>query len=444
VVSDAPPGLVAVINKLLAKRPEERYASASETAAALEQCLSAIPASARTASHRRRWVAGACALLLVAGAIAWGINQRNKPTSGAREVAAAPVQPEKVSLDLDGFVRQVDALRKTIIPPPATREVTLLQTFVVGDLVVTELVDEEKPGTLRWAVAEANNRNGENTITFDHQVFTKPMTIKLERGPLVLADSGLTTIIGPPTGLTISGNDKSQVFVIGSTWDQGNPAKVAISDLTIAHGRSRAEVPGGGGILCQGGSHLTLTGCTLIDNFAMHNEGGGGAIYNGHSTVVLTNCTLTRNQATEAGAIKNYAGVLKATNCTMVDNSAQHATGGVYTLGYNKAQTEVNNCIFANNGGSDVYLFDGRELTGDYNISRDGSAPGAHSLTNTNALLGPLGRNGGPTETFPLLTGSPAIDAGSQELVPADLKADQRGMSRIHNGKVDIGAYEAR
>ena len=44
--------------------------------------------------------------------------------------------------------------------------------------------------------------------------------------------------------------------------------------------------------------------------------------------------------------------------------------------------------------------------------------------------------------TVALLAGSPAIDAGSNSFVVAD-ETDQRGLARIDNGTVDIGAFES-
>ena len=68
-----------------------------------------------------------------------------------------------------------------------------------------------------------------------------------------------------------------------------------------------------------------------------------------------------------------------------------------------------------------------------------------------NPGLGPLADNGGPTQTIALMTGSPAIDAGSNALAvdPSTgqtLTTDQRGtgFARIVNGTVDIGAYEVQ
>jgi fibronectin-binding autotransporter adhesin len=57
-------------------------------------------------------------------------------------------------------------------------------------------------------------------------------------------------------------------------------------------------------------------------------------------------------------------------------------------------------------------------------------------------LLGALASNGGPTQTMLLLAGSPAINKGSNALIPAGVVTDQRGYKRIFNTTVDIGAVE--
>lgn len=59
--------------------------------------------------------------------------------------------------------------------------------------------------------------------------------------------------------------------------------------------------------------------------------------------------------------------------------------------------------------------------------------------------IGPLADNGGPTKTMAPLTGSPAIDAGDNtpDAPPfARPSTDQRGLMRIVNGTIDIGAVE--
>jgi hypothetical protein len=98
--------------------------------------------------------------------------------------------------------------------------------------------------------------------------------------------------------------------------------------------------------------------------------------------------------------------------------------------------------------GPDVF---GAVVSNGYNLNgeTDGSIGWvAYDLTGTVASpldphLGPLADNGGPTMTMALLPGSPAIDAGSDGLIPSGDNTDQRGWPRIVNGKVEIGAIEA-
>jgi len=65
---------------------------------------------------------------------------------------------------------------------------------------------------------------------------------------------------------------------------------------------------------------------------------------------------------------------------------------------------------------------------------------GLGDLTNSDPLLGPLADNGGPTFTYALLEGSPAIDAGDDTNCP---DVDQRGEPRPQGDGCDIGAYES-
>jgi len=63
------------------------------------------------------------------------------------------------------------------------------------------------------------------------------------------------------------------------------------------------------------------------------------------------------------------------------------------------------------------------------------------SIIGRNPLLAPLGDYGGQTQTFALLPGSPAIDAGTNTGCPA---ADQRGIAHSFGSSCDIGAVEAQ
>ena len=83
-------------------------------------------------------------------------------------------------------------------------------------------------------------------------------------------------------------------------------------------------------------------------------------------------------------------------------------------------------------------------LIGDSTGSRITATTGTGNILNQPALLGPLADNGGPTLTHALLSGSPAINGGSNTIANAtELTNDQRGEDRIQFGTVDIGAFES-
>lgn len=119
--------------------------------------------------------------------------------------------------------------------------------------------------------------------------------------------------------------------------------------------------------------------------------------------------------------------------------------GGIF----NNGTLTVTNTIVARNaaynGGPDL---SGTVATGGYNLFGTTSGAtitlGPGDLVNPNPLLGPLGSNGGPTQTVLLLQGSPAIDAGSDAVCAAAPVGgrDQRGTARPTGAHCDIGAYE--
>ncbi len=307
------------------------------------------------------------------------------------------------------------------------------------------------------------------TINFDPTAFATPQTITLTSGQLELSDTtGTETITGPAAGVTVNGGGASRVFQV----DSGVTA--SISALTITGGNSASL---GGGLYNLGTT--TLTNCTITGNSARN---GGGL--NNHGTATLNSCTISNNTAAfSGGGLQTAGGTLKLTNCTVSGNSAGTNGGGLYssnggtatlldcTLSGNMAGGEggglynhvgdtsshatvtFGNTIAAGNTtgnlGPDVFgsfVSKGHNLIGE----TDGSTGWVSSdLTGTiaaplNPLLAPLGNYGGPTQTMALLPGSPAIDSGSNSLIPSGVTTDRRGLSRIVNGMVDIGAFESR
>ena len=74
------------------------------------------------------------------------------------------------------------------------------------------------------------------------------------------------------------------------------------------------------------------------------------------------------------------------------------------------------------------------------NVFTDDSCfPIASDQVVTDAGLGALADNGGPTLTHALLSGSPAVDTANGAVCPA---VDQRGVARPQGAGCDVGAYE--
>jgi hypothetical protein len=216
--------------------------------------------------------------------------------------------------------------------------------------------------------------------------------------------------------------------------------------LTLTGGRATI----GGAILNDG--LLTLNDCTLADNSA--NE--GGAIFQFEPTT-LNNCTLVGNRARYGGAIENdgFRGPLTLNNCTLVHNVATNDGGAIL----NMFTTVLNNCTVVSNtafwGGGisdcDTLFLTNCIVAGNMATNNPFTAQiagsidraGGVNIISTNAMVSPLGNYGGSTQTMPPLPGSPAIDPvdGQTNSVFA---TDQRGLPRVVNGIVDVGAVEVQ
>ncbi|HMJ91090.1 MAG TPA: choice-of-anchor Q domain-containing protein [Candidatus Acidoferrum sp.] len=197
---------------------------------------------------------------------------------------------------------------------------------------------------------------------------------------------------------------------------------------------------------------------------ANSGSGFGGAVFN-QSTGVIVNCTFAFNTAMSGdipaamysggdssagfgGAVANGGGLLQIISSTIASNQVRNGTfhtnttvgGGLYV---SDGTVSLANAILAGNRADhpDWMNVFGTSVDLGSNLSSDSSAnftsPG--SLNNVDPLLGLLGNYGGPTFTFPLLDGSPAINAGNALLSPA---TDQRGVARPQGPAPDIGSYE--
>jgi hypothetical protein len=300
-------------------------------------------------------------------------------------------------------------------------------------------------------------------------------------------------------GCTFSGNSTLAVENGGSSASGGgaisNAGTMTLTDSTVTGNLADFSYPAvayGGGVLNNG--TLTVSRSTFSGNMAagaqvLAEYGSGGAIDNNGQLVInastfsgnvvgagsggaimdlrqlaINNSTFSGNVAGAHGQlgaggaiiiIYEFSASLTLTNVTISGNTAGYYGGGltVNSGGGLVPTTNLRNTLIAGNSatlGPDEF----GDLTTAFNIliGKDDGSSGLVNGQNGNQVgtsahpidpkLGPLENNGGPTQTMALLPGSPALDAGDNAYSPG--ATDQRGLPRIVNGTIDIGAYEAQ
>ncbi|MCX6580631.1 MAG: Ig-like domain-containing protein [Candidatus Aminicenantes bacterium] len=263
-----------------------------------------------------------------------------------------------------------------------------------------------------------------------------------------------------------------------------NSGSLTITDGTIDR-NSTAHGGSGAGIHHQGGT-VTLIRCSITNNssgdgvtYYLYNPqqgGNGGGIFN-NSTMKLTNCTVGGN-TTGTGVVVNYhptggnggdgAGICNSGSLTLGNSTVCQNLTGAGGMGADKkgrpgngggicnlsGTVQLKNTIVANNaaatGGESEDAW-GTLSSNGYNLienTTDCTITGilTGNITGVDPLLGPLAKNGGPTQTYALLPGSPAIDAGNSSGISTDQRGytrpvDIAGIPNVSDGS-DIGAYE--
>jgi hypothetical protein len=304
--------------------------------------------------------------------------------------------------------------------------------------------------SLRDAIAYADTLTNA-TITFDPTLFANgPQTITLTQGQLELSGSGLSaTITGPAAGLTIDGGGLSRVFLV----DPGVTA--SLSGLTIGGGSAAygAGLEVEGSTLSEAGGTVTLTDCTITGNRA--TTSGGGMQVEVGASATLTDSTLAGNSSAYGGAI-NDNGTLTLTDCTIAANTASVQAGGLRD--YGSATATLTDTIVADNTGGDLNNVNSGPASGTYNLIGTGGSGGLTSdrdngniilttgteFSPTNpAGLASLANYGGPTQTIPLLPGSPALGKGIASIPGVTVPTtDQRGEPMA--SPPDIGAFQTQ
>jgi serine/threonine protein kinase len=481
---DVPDGLAATLDRLLAKDPADRMATAAEAAAALAPFAAGAdlpglyaahapppdaladepPPTAAAAvispAHRRRWWPWVVAAVALAAAVAWLALDRQPPESSTPPAKAAIAEP------------------------------------ILEPLVVTSTADDAEPGklTLRDAIVRAN---------------AAPNDVRIQIG--VTGTIGLFRPLPSLTGrLDVTGPGADRLIVRRAATAPefrvltvAPSAHVTIRGITLSGGRA----PEGGGLLNQG--RLTLSRCVVRDDAAAGNGGGissdgtleldkaivadnrsgnqGGGVYSG-GRLTMVGAAVCDNAAASHGGGVYTTGDLTASSSTIARNRSNRYGGGLATDGgsclltsvtvtanradadgdgrrdggglrvYNLPTLRLYNTIVAGNwagagpGRPDDVGVLGGALAGGHNLvgaaqpecglrdGADGNRVGTPDRP-LDARLAPLPDAAGQTWAYAPLPGSPALDRGDNSKAGA---ADQRGKRRIVNGTVDVGAIEVQ
>jgi len=293
----------------------------------------------------------------------------------------------------------------------------------------------------------------------------------------------------------IRGKNSFHVIYLDGTTETGS----AITDATVIDGfvitAGQADGEGfpddvGSGLFCNGFGADSECSPTVMNVIFSGNRsnGNGGAVFNdgrnsGASNPSFTNVIFRGNSASFGGALYNYGGsggdsspaltnVVFSGNLAEVwggailnqgenegnasptlvnvtfNGNAAKAGGAIYNYGDNgKSSPTLTNVILWGNSadsGASVYARNADVAVrysvvenGADSIGAEGAAAIAYAFTNSES--DPLFISSGDLR---LQVGSPAIDAGDNSALPADVATDLAGNPRIVNGAVDIGTYE--
>jgi hypothetical protein len=213
--------------------------------------------------------------------------------------------------------------------------------------------------------------------------------------------------------------------------------------------RDNVAWDGGGGLFSYGTVDVqssTISGNQASSDFQATD--GGGVYVNdqdGRSTIV--NSTISGNWGGRYAAMF-LRGDASISNSTITGNFRVLSAGGQEECQdsdavWGEAELHLESSIVAGNtcpapGGSDIGAGD---VVGSRNLIGIADVPVPADTLGSDARLGPLADNGGPTRTHRPLADSPAINAGNNLL---GLRYDQRGAGfpRARMNQPDIGAIE--
>jgi hypothetical protein len=290
-------------------------------------------------------------------------------------------------------------------------------------------------GTLRAVVIDPNI-----TATIRNLKVSNSFGFELAGGILNNGTLTLDHVIVANNRVDTSGED---FWKGGAGIYSGENSTLAVIDSTVAN--NTAGQSNGGGVFAYFRTIVRIERSTISGNSA---NVGGGLRTLGDTQIVNSTISGNSTYGWMGGAFFHTDGVMHVVNSTIANNSAPAGTtGGAFVGTFTDASatlTLANSLLAGNSGTQCFYAPFGSGLVTltslGHNLFTDTSCfPAASDVVVSDALIGPLAANGGPTTTHALLDGSPAIDAADAAACPP---TDQRGVRRPQGTGCDIGAFE--
>lgn len=387
-------------------------------------------------------------------------------------------------------------------PPPDVYQVTLTVTDHFGgsttstgqfgvfdphNIIVTANDDSSNSAgvTLRAAFDAAADASGVHYIRFApslaHQTIVLTQAKDNSHGASALVVPANQTYILDATdapGLTINQRGNVRFFYVAPG------ALLQVQGINFEGGlvQNSNNFADGGAIYVDG--YLNVYQSSFISNRAIgvtypynpisQTYGQGGAIYvSSQGSLTAVGDTFAGNEAMGAdgfinpdgstslggvgigGAIDNE-GQINLINDTFVSNYVHSGAYGYFARGAGVADdafttsttTRVlwNNILAGDIGAPDTYFFSAGGVGGGSNLIMSNqvfqlSLPSGFIATTADPQLGPFGDHGNGVLTYSLRANSPAIGIGNVAAI-GGVSQDARGLPRIYNNQVDLGAYE--
>jgi hypothetical protein len=280
---------------------------------------------------------------------------------------------------------------------------------------------------------------GSATLTVANCTFTGNTAVNSASGACI-ANSGVATVNSSTFTNNTAASNAGGIY-------NGEEGVLTVNNCSFSNNTAGSD----GAAIDQDGT-ATVTGTTMSGNTTGSE---GGAMDNKGTLLGMINCTLYGNTAqTDGGGLKT-SGPALIENCTITANTATAVSGGGGGIDDQTVEAKLFNTIVVGNFVGTTPSATANDIIGTvdptsaFNLIGIGGSGALSNGVNgnqvgvTNSGLGALANNGGLSMTVNLLAGSPAIDKGGNAYVTAS-ETDERGLARIVNGTVDIGALEVQ